>query len=140
LILVVVPASKAEWLIYKRAQYRNSDNIHLHFDSLENQWIRIRLIFPEGVEGATPERPPLYQIDANEVHDLKENIEIRFDKNKHRWLDWIIHKGEKPYSEELQEFLLGKKVIFQYYLPDGMIKETTFKLDGLKGTIEEIYD
>jgi len=32
----------------------------------------------------------------------------------------------------------GKQVTFQYYLPDGTIKETTFNMEDAREAIEEI--
>lgn len=138
-ILLMAPARAADWQIYKRVQVRNDDSIILRFDNPDGRGIRIWLVFPRGVAGARSEQPPLYRIDANPVHDLQKQNEVRFQESNHRWLYWYIHRGEKPFSEDLQEFLRGQKVIFQYYLPDGMIKETAFRLQGLQEAIAEIY-
>jgi len=32
----------------------------------------------------------------------------------------------------------GKSVVFQYYMPDGEIKETTFSLEGTREALGEL--
>ena len=49
--------------------------------------------------------------------------------------------GWKSFQVELQgglaRFVHGS---FQYYLPDGMIKETTFQLEGIQQAIKEMVN
>jgi hypothetical protein len=69
---------------------------------------------------------PLYQVDTNDVHDLRliKNINV----GKDRWIRWITSDREDKFCPDLLEFMNVKKVTFHHYLPDGTIKETTFDL------------
>jgi len=132
----VTPAI-ADWTIYKQTEVRSIEKHRLRFDHDLGGPVRAWLILKSKKSGVFESKLPLYQVDDNEVHDL-QLIEKGRRVNKDRWVLWEIYGGKGPLSDALLEFMNGKEVTFQYYLPDGTIKETTFNLEGAKEAINEI--
>ena len=109
----------------------------LRLDSSQKDVVRVWLILGTKQEGAFLNRSVLYRVDEQKIHDLRHAANISVDKSKSMWLRWVIsEKGLK--GNDLQELTKGKMVVFQYYLPDGEIKETAFILDGLTEAVKEI--
>jgi len=78
-------------------------------------------------------------MNDNKVHDLNSSKKkIQTDKKKKIWIRWEISNQKKPLSNDLIEILGGDTIVFQYYLPDGEIKETVFDLSGVDKAFQEI--
>ena len=137
-ILCVASLTASQWTIYRRADLRNKDGHNLRFDSNRGGAVQAWLILGRIVNGVFASKLPLYQVDDKGVHDLQVASKILTDKEKQRWIRWEISKDGAPVSKALSEFMNGKQVVFQFYQPDGTIKETTFLLEGAKAAINEI--
>ena len=137
-ILLCCVAAYAEWTIYKRIEQRSPEGHVLRLDTVPENSIRAWFLLRNNTAGVFKHKMPLYQVDNNDIHDLQliKNIKTRED----RWIRWIISdKTGKP-SPDLIELMDGTEVRFQYYLPDGTIKETTFDLKGAREAIGEILN
>ena len=77
-------------------------------------------------------------MDSNKTHSLKSARNVVTDEKKNRWIRWQIHDGKGETNDALLELMNGKELVFQYYLPGGVIKESIFSLKGAKEAIEEI--
>jgi phosphoribosylformylglycinamidine (FGAM) synthase-like amidotransferase family enzyme len=135
-ILLFCVSADATWSIYKRIQKSSEDGHILRLDLGSKKPIRAWFILRKETENAFKSKLPLYQVDNNDVHDLqqKKNRKVKED----RWIRWVISDGNGKTSPDLMELMNGKELTFQYYLPDGTIKETTFSLEGAKEAIEGI--
>jgi hypothetical protein len=136
LILSTSISASAEWNIYKKAEQRNKEGNLIRFDIGPQKTIRVWLILKRKTVGAFKSKLPLYQVDNNDIHDLQLTQQKTIKEDK--WIGWIISDKTGNFSPDLLELMNGKEVTFQYYLPDGMIKETTFSLEGIREAIEEI--
>lgn len=131
--------SLADWTFYKNTQVSNKDRHILRFDRLPSGKIRTWIDLKDKIPELSTKKPPLYQVDENEVHDLESIKDLRIYKRDGNYnILWEIYSGQGPLSKALLEFMNGREVTFQYYLPDGTIKETTFDLKGARKAIEEI--
>ena len=131
-----VPAV-AGWKLYKSASIQSKAQDTLRFDKDSVGRIRAWFILRRKTKGVFVSKLPLYKVDNDSVCDLegkKKNIEVR----KGRWIRWKIQDGKDSPDASLLEFMNGKSVVFQYYMPDGEIRETTFSLEGAREAIEEL--
>ncbi len=128
----------ANWNIYKQAQIRNSKKDYLRFDTSNGKTIMVWLIVKNKGKGVFSKKLPKYRVDNNDIHQIAKGKSYNGLKiSKGRWIRWIISNAEKP-SKELQEFINGKEVVFQYYSDDGKIMESVFSLEGIKEAIAEL--
>jgi hypothetical protein len=136
LLLSSLISANAEWTIYKRIGQRSKDGHFLRIDTGSNSTIRASFILKKPTASVFKSKLPLYQVDNNDVHDLQltKIISLKDDQ----WISWVISDGKGKPSPDLIELMNGKDVTFQFYLPDGTIKETTFNLEGAREAIEEI--
>ncbi|UCF91869.1 MAG: hypothetical protein JSW39_26960 [Desulfobacterales bacterium] len=129
----------ADWTFYRSTAVRSPEKHTFRIDRASNKPANAWFILWPRMKGAFASKLPLYQVDENPVHDLnlvKRGLEVNPEKD--HWIKWQIFDGKGPLNDELREFMNGKEVTFQYYLPDGTIKETTFDLKGAREAIEEI--
>ena len=135
-----VPAS-AGWAVYKSATTRNSEKHILGIEKLHTGKIRAFFQLDKNAAVQFSMKLPLYQIDNNEVHALQsiQSDRLIIGENDNR-VRWLIYSGEGPLSDTLLEFMNGKEAVFQYYLPDGTIKETIFDLEGAREAIETLFE
>ena len=139
LVVLYLPSpAMGKWAIYKRTQITNEDKNTLRFDHSTGGPVRVWLILRPKETGAFDSKLPLYQVDNNKINEVASSDGIRTNKEKDYWILWHIFNGKGALNRDLFEFINGKEVTFQYYLPDGTIKETTFNLDGAKEAINEI--
>lgn len=129
-------SANAEWTIYKRIQQRSKEGHILRLDTVSESTIQAWFILKKKTAGVFKSKLPLYQVDQNTVHDLQLVKNKKVEKD--RWVQWIISDRKGIHGPDLLEFMNGTEVTFQYYLPDGTIKETAFDLDGAREAIEEI--
>jgi hypothetical protein len=129
-------SANAEWTIYKRIQQRSKEGHVLKIDTDTNNIIWAWFILKKKTAGVFKSKLPLYQVDNNDVHDFQliKNKKVKED----RWIRWMISNSKSAPGSDLLELMNGKEATFQYYLPDGTIKETAFDLDGAREAIEEI--
>lgn len=138
-LLIFSEPISAGWLVYKKAEVRSANGHRLRIDRYQKGEIRGWFILKSRIPSAFESRLPLYQIDDNEVHDLEEiKDKIGINGKKDHWIRWTISDKNEPISSDLMELMNGKRATFQYYLPDGTIKETTFSLEGAKEAIREL--
>ncbi len=131
----------AGWRIHKITDLENKEKITLRIDSIfngENGDVRMWFILAEKVKEGRLLRFPRYRVDRGPVHDLDLVPGARANHGADLWIRWRIWDCEGAISPELLEFMNGKSVVFQYYLPDGEIRETTFSLEGAKEAIQEV--
>jgi hypothetical protein len=128
----------AGWSIYKQIQVRASDKNHFRMDAVNGKKIRAWFILGTKTSGAFQKSFPLYQVDQNPVRDLNAIKGVEANKNADHWLRWPISDNFDPPGELLREIFEGKEITVQYYLPDGMIKESTIELKGIKQAIKEL--
>ncbi|MCP4686420.1 MAG: hypothetical protein GY859_00115 [Desulfobacterales bacterium] len=131
-------AAFAEWRIYKSAEIYNKEKNILRIDRLHNGRARVWLILKKWKENTFASKPPLYRVDRGPVRDLASAPSRRLDKTGGRWIRWTIWDGKGSHPPALLEIIHGKSIVFQYYPPDGSIKEATFSLEGAEEAIEEI--
>lgn len=132
-----VPAT-ADWATYKKAELRSKDKNILRIDRSSNGPVRAQFILRPKVTGAFESKLPIYQVDNNMIHDLQSAKNMKTDKKKNYWILWEIYDGKGDINDDLLELMNGKEVVFQYYLPGGMIKESIFSLKGAKEAIGEV--
>lgn len=137
LLCFVVPAT-ADWATYKSAQVRSKDKNILRIDRSSNGPVRAQFTLRPKVTGAFESKLPIYQVDNNKIHDLQSAKNMKTDKKKNYWILWQIYDGKGDINDDLLELMNGKEVVFQYYLPGGMIKESIFSLKGAKEAIGEV--
>ncbi len=128
------------WQIFKQAQLRSQDKNYLRIEAdnyEQNRKVKVWFILNVKTTGVFASKPPLYQVDDGQVHELDSANDRVIEKKDDRWVRWQIWDGKGAVSPDLLEFINGKSVVFQYYLPDGEIKETTFSLEGVKEVIED---
>ncbi|MBN1829227.1 MAG: hypothetical protein JW884_08820, partial [Deltaproteobacteria bacterium] len=123
---LISAANANQWSLYRQAQIKNSDNNHLRFDCTAGKSLRAWLILGKAAEKAFAERLPLYKIDDQPVRNLQKFEGIQTDKDKTRWIYWEVCDGKGGTDLFMREFMNGKEVVFQYYLPNGEIRETAF--------------
>ena len=136
LILTMFVSANADWSIYKKIEHRSKEGHIFRIDINYRRTIQAWLILKKTTAGVFETKMPLYRVDTNDVHDLRLIKNISTDKD--RWIAWVISVGKGKPSPDLIELMNGREVTFQYYLPDGTIKETTFDLKGAREAIEEI--
>jgi len=130
--------SAADWTVYKRVEARSEDRNILRIERNSGGPGTAWFILSSQAKGVFESRLPLYRVDNNEVHDLQNADKMQTDKNKNYWIRWQIYDGKGYISDDLLELINGKEAVFQYYLPDGEIRESIFSLKGAKEAIEEI--
>ena len=130
----------ASWQVYKHIQVKASDGNWFRLGRVSGSKVRAWFILGKRVPGVFRRQFVLYQVDQNPVRDLNEVKGTTANKEADSWLIWPISNSLGSPSESLREIIDGKEITFQYYLPDGMIKETTFDLEGLKQAIKELGD
>ena len=139
IILVILSSfisANAEWAIYKRIEQRSKEGHVLRIDTDTNNIIRAWFILKQKTADVFKSKLPLYQVDNHDVHDLQLIKKKRVKKDQ--LIRWMISNRKRMPDPDLVEFMNGKEVTFQYYLPDGTIKETSFDLKGAHEAIEEI--
>ena len=139
LILALSAPAYADWLFYRQVQMRNADKHHLRFDRSWEAPIRAWLILRSQKYGNLKERRPLYKVDDGPVRDLEGVKGVRTHK-RGRWINWEIEDGKGEPDSALKEFMNGKEVLFQFYGPDGMIRETVFELEGIKKAVGKLLE
>jgi hypothetical protein len=112
----------------KSIQLQNENRDFLRFDIDKRRAVRVWLILVPKESDAFLIRRPIYQIDNNPCHDLVKAYDYKSNTEKDQWIRWIIVKKDQKKNEDLHEFIQGRTVVFQYYLPDGSIEETAFNL------------
>lgn len=138
-LICICSQAFAGWTFYKSANARSKDNHIFRIDKTHSSKVRAWFILNRKTPSAFTSKLPLFQVDGNKIHDLqliKKGRSVNKDKDK--WVLWEIYSGKGSLSDELLEFMNGKEVTFQYYLPDGTIKEATFNLEGAREAISEI--
>ena len=130
-----VPAV-AGWRVYKSASIQSKEKSTLRFEKYSEGPIRACFILNRKRKGAFASKLPLYKVDNDSVCDLegKKNSKVK----EGRWIRWEIDDGKGLPDVALLEFMNGKSVVFQYYMPDGRIMEETFSLEGAREAIEEL--
>ncbi len=131
-------AAFAEWKFYKSAEIRGEEKNILKIDHTRKERTRVWFILIKGEKDAFASNPPRYRVDGNPVRDLASAPSRRTNQNADRWIRWTIWDGEGSRPPELLEFIHGRRVVFQYYPSDGLIREATFSLEGAGEAIEEI--
>lgn len=109
-------------------QIQNQKRDFLRFDLDKNGSVRVWLILMPKKPMAFKKRRPIYKIDDNPYHDLKLVLNYKTNYEKDEWVRWNIVPHMRSSSDELLEFINGRSLVFQYYLPDGSIEETIFSL------------
>lgn len=138
-LMLFTGSANADWTIYRQADLLNKDRHKLRIGlSSANQILRVWFILHLPQEGAFASKMPLYRIDGNLVRDLHNVESLTTNKEKDRWIYWTLASVQDGINEELLEWINGKSVVFQYYLPGGRIKETTFLLQGIQQIIDEM--
>ena len=132
---LAVPAM-AGWKVYKSASIRSKGKHTLRFDKNSGGPIQAWFILRRKTKGVFASKLPLYRVDNDSTRDLKGKKNSKVSKN--RWVRWEIDDGKGTPDATLLEFMNGKTVVFQYYMPDGKIKETTFSLEGAREAIGEL--
>jgi len=140
LMLVFTSTNHAGWNIYKRAQINSNQGDYLKFESINGEYIRIRFGLRKQEEGVFLKNLPVYRVDDNDIHiitkgDNYKKLQIKVGY----YIYWVISNAETP-SQELNEFMNGQEVVFQYYRDDGEIMEAVFLLDGIKEALKEILN
>jgi hypothetical protein len=122
--------------VYNRAEVHSKEMHKLRFDRHSAGPIRAWFILRRNVKGVFASKLPLYRVDDNPVRHSEdyENRKVKKDKS----IGWEIDDGKGKPSAALLEFMNGTSVVFQYYMPDGEIKETTFPLEGAREAIGEL--
>ncbi len=128
------------WKLYKSAKLRNKEQNTLKIDRVEGHKALAWLLLKRKNARAFASGTPLYQVDDGPVHDLASMPAWRTDPEAKRWIRWEIWNGKGTFSPLLLELMNGKRVVFQYYLPDGEIVETAFSLEGAKEAITEAVE
>jgi hypothetical protein len=82
-------------------------------------------------------RPPRYQIDQGKIHDLKDEKSLKTAKTY--WIRFRLAQDNEYRDSKLLELLQGKKLVFQYYPADKIIKEAVFNLEGIKEAVQTIW-
>ncbi len=142
-ILSVAATAFPGWMMYKRAELRNTEMSVLRIDTFrsgKNGKVRAWLMLSEKTKGVFSSKAPIYQVDDGPVHTLASAPGLKTDNNAEKWIYWEIWDGKGAASPGLLEFINGKSAVFQYYLPGGEIREATFLLEGAKEAIEELLD
>jgi len=136
IICCFVTPSLAGWSVYKRVQVKSKEKHTLRFDKHSGGAVRIWFILRHERKGVFATGLILYKVNDHPVRGVKGARKIKVSKD--RWLSWEIDDGQGKPDEGLLEFMDGDSVVFQYYLPDGEIKETIFSLEGAREAIEEL--
>ena len=134
--LSFLSTANAQWTAYKRIENKNKQGHVLRFDTGTRNTLDAWFILKKETPGAFKSKLPLYKVDNNDVHDLKLAEKKQISEN--RWIKWQISSNNNPPSGELLEIMNGKEIVFQYYLPDGTIKETNFSLEDAREAIVEL--
>ena len=132
---LAVPAF-AGWSMYKRASIQSKEKNTLRFDGNSKGPIRAWFILKRKTPGVFASKLPQYKVDSGDVRNVEGAKNGKVSKN--RWVRWEIYDGKGTPGPALLEFMNGKTVVFQYYMPDGEIKETTFSLEGAREAIGEL--
>ena len=128
-------ASCSEWTLFKRASIKSKNHGSLQIEHREGKGIYI-FFYMHNKEVSFKNNLPLYQVDDGKVHHLDKMPKLTTGKN--RWVRWRFTDDIKKISPELKEIINGKKLYFQYHLPDNTIKEAVFELQGAKDAVNEI--
>ncbi len=129
-------ASAGEWHIYKEVRTRSEDGHTLKFCKNLNGPVTAWLILGKKLEGAFKGRLPVYRIDDGSIRSIADS-EKKTPKEG-TYINWEIDDGKASPGQLLKEFMEGKRVVFQYYLYDGVIKEAAFDLSGCREAISEL--
>lgn len=126
----------AGWAVYKSASSKSKEKHTLKFDKNPAGPIQAWFILRGTTKGVFASKLPIFKIDNNPVRDLRnvKNRKVR----ENNWVRWEIDDGKGAPDAALVEFMNGKSVVFQYYMPDGETRETTFLLEGLREAIGEL--
>lgn len=101
-------------------------------------WVNFSLS-NRSLEQLSPDKPPSFRVDKNEPHDIADDKRIQeMDVGlqayawEPKWINFLIWHGKESEgrSTTLDQLMLGKSILFRYYLFTGGYKETTFNLDG----------
>ena len=89
-------------------------------------------------------KPPIYRVDKNEPIDLsskKEMQDLGLGIQAYEWTPkWVNFKMwhgkyDEGISYSLKSIMIGKNIVFRYFLGTGGYKETSFSLEGAKESI-----
>ncbi len=128
------------WSAYKKAKVLNKEKNILRIERFfygEGGNVIARILLGKKKKDAFASKLPIYQVDDGPIRELASARKIKTNKDADWWISWEIWNGKGATSHALLELMNGKSVVFQYYLPGGEIKETTFSLEGAKEAIEE---
>lgn len=127
------------WTVQKQAEMTNVEKRTFRISKTGNDVVRAWFILGGELREAFSGKLPVYRVDGNRVRNLSEyQSGFVTDREKSRWISWVLSRSVVNYSDELQEIIVGSEIVFQYYMPDGAIYETTFSLEGAKEAIEEV--
>ena len=126
----------AGWNIYKRVSIQSEEKNTLRFDCNSKGPIRAWFILKRKTPGVFASKLPQYKVDSGDVLDFEGAKNRKVSKN--RWVRWEIYDGKGKPGPAILEFMNGKSVVFQYYMPDGEIRESTFSLEGAREAIGEL--
>ncbi len=126
----------ADWNIIRYVETKNKDKHKLKIEINEDGQFYASFILKRRIKNVFKSKLPLYQVDENKVHNIQEIKNKIVDKK--RIIKWLVAGVNGNSSELLYEILNGKSVVFQYYIPDGTIKETVFLLEGIHEAINAI--
>ena len=125
-----------EWRFFRRAFLKNESGHQLRLDTYGDHQLRIWLILKGKEPGVFSNKLPIFKIDQGPVYQVKsfeeKNIRIRED----RWLHFQGADENKEFAKILNELKFGEQVVFQYYPPDGSIREAVFELSGIESVID----
>ena len=130
----------SEWTLskrtsIKRAVINNKNHGSLQIQHRQGEGIYI-FFYIRNKKVSFRNNLPLYQVDDGKVHHLDNVSELYTGKK--RWIKWLLTDDIKNFGSDLNEIINGKKLYFQYYLPDKTIKEAVFELQGAKTAVNEI--
>jgi len=137
-MLFPVISSAANWksYLYKRVSITNQTKDTIYLENLNNSGLFIRL-FVHNRKVSLKLKPPLYQVDQGEIHNLKNEKTLKTAKVY--WLRFRLAKNKDDHNLKLSEILNGKRLVFQYYPAKDVMKEAVFDLEGIKDAVQTLW-
>ncbi len=137
-LMLLLPATSkaAGWDTYQRVSIVNENKDTLYIENYSNKNLYIRL-FVHNRKVSLKYRPPRYQVDQGKIHDLKDEKSLKTAKN--RWIRFRLAQDNEYRDSKFLELLQGRKLVFQYYPADKIIKEAVFNLEGIKEAVQTIW-
>lgn len=95
-------------------------------------------------------KPPIYRIDKNEPFDMDvlkktseiPGVDLKLYEWKPKWVNFMLWHGKKSdgVADDLRKLMIGKEIVFRYYLFTGGYKDTSFSLKGAGPVISKTID